>query len=89
MKSVDMLAIVDFLYVGETNVYQENFDSFFAIAEELQLKGLKAQMIKINDVKQNYKQGQRQNTEQIKISHIREQHQMIILMTSKELRTMH
>ena len=40
MKSDDLLAIVDFLYRGETNVYQENLDSFLAIAEELQLKGL-------------------------------------------------
>ena len=40
MKSVDMLAIIDFLYCGEANVYQENLDSFLAIAEELQLKGL-------------------------------------------------
>ena len=41
MNSVDMVAIVDFLYFGEANVYQENFDAFLAIAEELQLKGLK------------------------------------------------
>ena len=40
VKSLDMLAIVDFLYCGEANVYQENLDSFLAIAEELQLKGL-------------------------------------------------
>ena len=40
MKSVDLLAIVDFLYSGEANVCQENLDSFLAIAEELQLKGL-------------------------------------------------
>ena len=40
MKSNDMIAIVDFLYFGEANVYQENLDSFLAIAEELQLKGL-------------------------------------------------
>ena len=40
MKSVDMLAIIDFLYCGEANVFQENLDSFLAIAEELQLKGL-------------------------------------------------
>ena len=40
IKSDDLLAIVDFLYCGETNVYQENLDSFLAIAEELQLKGL-------------------------------------------------
>ena len=40
MKSDDLLAIVDFLYRGEANVFQENLDSFLAIAEELQLKGL-------------------------------------------------
>ena len=43
MKGVrydDLLAIVDFLYRGEANVFQENLDSFLAIAEELQLKGL-------------------------------------------------
>ena len=36
----DLLAIMDFLYCGEANVFQENLDSFLAIAEELQLKGL-------------------------------------------------
>ena len=41
VKSVDLVAMVDFLYFGEANVYQENLDSFLAIAEELQLKGLK------------------------------------------------
>ena len=40
MKSHDLLAIVDFLYCGEANVFHENLESFLAIAEELQLKGL-------------------------------------------------
>ena len=40
VKSDNLLAIVDFLYCGEANVSQENLDSFLAIAEELQLKGL-------------------------------------------------
>ena len=40
MKCDDLLAIVDFLYLGEANVFQENLDAFLAIAEELQLKGL-------------------------------------------------
>ena len=40
VKSEDLLAIIDFLYFGEANVTQENLDSFLAIAEELQLKGL-------------------------------------------------
>ena len=40
VKSDDLSAIVDFLYRGEANVFQENLDSFLGIAEELQLKGL-------------------------------------------------
>ena len=50
IKSENMLAIVDFLYCGEANVYQENLDSFLAIAEELRLKGL---MGNIENVDQN------------------------------------
>ena len=39
-KSEDLLAVVNFLYHGEANVFQDNLDSFLAYAEELQLKGL-------------------------------------------------
>ena len=42
-QSQDLLAILDFLYFGEANVYQENLDSFLVIAEELKLKGLTGQ----------------------------------------------
>ena len=41
MKSDDLLAIVDFLYRGEANVYQENLDTFLTMADEFQLKGFK------------------------------------------------
>ena len=40
VKFVDLEAIIDFIYCGETNVNQENLDSFLALAEDLQLKGL-------------------------------------------------
>ena len=40
MKSEDLVSILDFLYYGEANIYQENLDTFLNIAEELQLKGL-------------------------------------------------
>ena len=40
LKSKDLEAVVDFLYHGETNVLQEDLDSFLALAEELKLKGL-------------------------------------------------
>ena len=34
------MSIVDFLYNGEANVFQESLDSFLALAEDLMLKGL-------------------------------------------------
>ena len=40
VKAEDLEAIVDFLYHGETNIYQENLDTFLIIAQELNLKGL-------------------------------------------------
>ena len=40
LKSEDLVAIVDFLYLGEANVFQESLDSFLAMADEFQLKGL-------------------------------------------------
>ena len=40
LKFEDLLAIVDFLYYGEANNYQENLDTFLTIAEEFDLKGL-------------------------------------------------
>ena len=41
LKHENLLSMVDFLYHGEANVYQENLDIFLAMADELQLKGLK------------------------------------------------
>jgi len=40
VKSEELTAIVDFLYLGEANVYEDNLESFLTIAGELQLKGL-------------------------------------------------
>ena len=40
LKAKDLVAIVDFIYHGEANVYHEDLDGFLALAEELQLKGL-------------------------------------------------
>ena len=39
-QSKDFSSILDFIYFGEANVYQECLDSFLAIAEEIKLKGL-------------------------------------------------
>ena len=40
IKSENLLAIIDFLYNGEANIFQENLDEFLNLADELQLKGL-------------------------------------------------
>ena len=40
IKAKDMVAVVDFIYTGEANIYQDDLDGFLALAEELQLKGL-------------------------------------------------
>ena len=40
IKGKDLMALVDFIYHGETNIYQDDLDGFMSIAEELQLKGL-------------------------------------------------
>ena len=43
IKSASLSAIIDFLYCGETNVFQEDLESFLALAEELKLKSLMGQ----------------------------------------------
>ena len=51
VKSDDLVAIIDFLYFGEANVYQENLDAFLALADELKLKGLTGEGEKEQDTK--------------------------------------
>ena len=40
IKIKDLIAIVDFMYHGEVNIYQKDLDSFLASAEDLKLTGL-------------------------------------------------
>ena len=49
IKAKDLEAIVDFIYHGEANIYQEDLDGFLALAEELQLKGLATSENKLLD----------------------------------------
>ena len=49
MKAKDLEAIVDFIYYGETNIYQEDLEDFLSLAEELQLKGLTGSDSETND----------------------------------------
>ena len=40
LKARELEAVLDFIYQGETNIFQEDLEGFLLIAEELQLKGL-------------------------------------------------
>ena len=42
LKSNSLTAIIDFLYLGEANIFQEELESFLSLAEELQIKGLES-----------------------------------------------
>ena len=39
-KTRDLVSVLDFIYHGEANIYEEDLNDFLAIAEELELKGL-------------------------------------------------
>ena len=49
LKAKDLEAIVDFIYLGETNIIQHGLDGFLARAEELQLKGMSGSQGDDND----------------------------------------
>ena len=40
LKSSDLSAIVEFMYIGEVNIQEEELEAFLSLAEELQIKGL-------------------------------------------------
>ena len=40
LKSEDLMTIVDFIYIGEANIFQENLDSFLSLAQRLKILGL-------------------------------------------------
>ena len=44
MKTKDLVSIVDFIYHGEVNILQEDLADFLALADELQLKGLRGEV---------------------------------------------
>ena len=65
IKHEILLAVVDFLYLGEANVFQESLDSFLAIAEKLRLKGLMGQT---EDTTKTEKNNKHSIPEQAKLS---------------------
>ena len=60
LRAKDLEAILDFIYHGEANIYQEDLDGFLALAESLQLKGL----VGTNDSHSNTGEGPTEEMEQ-------------------------
>ena len=45
LKAKDLDAIIDFIYYGEVNIFQEDLNNFLTLAEDLQLKGLGGELL--------------------------------------------
>ena len=41
MKAKDLVHLVNFIYNGEVNIYQEDLDDFLTLAQEMEIKGMK------------------------------------------------
>ena len=52
IKEIHLTAVVDFMYNGEVNIFQEDLDDFLSVAGELQLKGLQANETETKEPKQ-------------------------------------
>ena len=87
-KAKDLMAIVDFIYLGEANIYQEDLDGFLALAEELQLKGLANSENNPLDVFENSIQIEPEQYDNIcvapKISSLRKQHTKVMKKDDNE-----
>jgi len=76
VKAKDLVSVVDFMYYGEVNVYQEDLKEFLCVAEELQLRGLrqddseeKKSSLKPQNGAKNVKIEQRDNEDEV-VDHI-------------------
>ena len=80
VKFENLAAIVDFLYCGEANVFQENLDAFLSIAEELKLKGLSGQEdMREDNIEQNQREMALKPTFKRKNANANAQHQKSFL----------
>ena len=65
-KAKDLHSILDFMYHGVAEIYQENLDAFLAVAEELQLKGLTGEKGEDEEHKNEVEKKNNINTEDVK-----------------------
>ena len=72
IKAKALTAILDFIYYGEANIYQEDLDNFLALAEELQLKGLVGEKVKnVENLQEKNTQIQKKEEQMFKDKEIR------------------
>ena len=67
-KAKDIYSLLDFVYYGVADVYQENLEGFLALAEELQLKGLTGGTEEKQEQKKEVRKESIQNKAQLKLS---------------------
>ena len=93
MRYEALLAIIDFIYLGETNIYQDNLESFLSIAEDLCLKGLAKEIIDSKDEdgpnvspheRQDYLDTSKSFSKSRRNSNINGQHQNTVLTNSSQ-----
>jgi len=56
MKAKDLVSIIDFIYYGEVNIYQEDLRRFLNSAADLQIKGLAENLGKEEDISKTFNQ---------------------------------
>ena len=62
LKATQLSNIMDYIYHGEVNIYQDDLDAFLALAEELQVKGLAEYASAIDEVQSNQVKGPKVET---------------------------
>merc|ERR1712106_165451 len=55
VKYQELLSVLNFMYLGEVNIAQDELNSFLSVAEDLRVKGL-TQNNQVNSQSQSYKQ---------------------------------
>ena len=81
IKAGALESVIDFIYRGEVNIYQEDLNDFLAAAEELELKGLTGQQPMEEDKPKNTHI--KEETPQLKIKH--NTRDKVLLKTDPEL----
>ena len=51
VKAYELVAMMDFIYEGETNIFQDQLERFLALAEELELKGFAGSEEEVSKIK--------------------------------------